>query len=532
MAKKFLTGIDMSAEIDLNQNELRQARVHNLATAPSNPVKGQIYFNTANNRFYVWNGTAWDTWGTGDGTITGISSTAPIKVNNGTAAVTSGSVAITHDDSGVTANTYGTTSTSALTPAFGATFAVPGFTVNAKGHVTAAGSHTVKMPSSTATSSAAGLMSAADKSKLDGLTSTMQFKGTLGTDSTATYYGTGANALPAAADSNKGWTVKVIADVTSPVSAKNGDTLISDGSAWILIPSGDEPSGTVTSIAVGTGLTASPSPITSSGTISHSTSAGYKHVPDGGSANQYLEYGGSAGTAAWETPITNLSASGATSSTNLITAKAVADAIAASQAGTITPEQISRTSFTIASGSSTGSSSALPSGSVVYSVCEMQGSSGVVTDWSFSNNVVTATLASNASSAVTVNVLYYSGGTIASTAQADYVIDMGTDNYWTWRKWNSGWAEAWGHFDTTFPAGTTNNRYGNLPKVSGSTQLFVYDPVINANVWMESTASATVQFTEASVTRDQWTVYIQTTAGSGDKNTWIYLHLIGRWQTL
>ena len=42
--------------------------------------------------------------------------------------------------------------------------------------------------------------------------------------------------------------------------------IISNGSAWVVIPSGDEPSGTVTSVATGTGL--SGGPITTSGTIS------------------------------------------------------------------------------------------------------------------------------------------------------------------------------------------------------------------------------------------------------------------------
>ena len=75
--------------------------------------------------------------------------------------------------------------------------------------------------------------------------------------------------MPAAASENKGHTYKVItnhsADNKSP-ACKAGDMIISNGSAWVVIPSGDEPSGTVTSIATGTGL--SGGPITSSGTIS------------------------------------------------------------------------------------------------------------------------------------------------------------------------------------------------------------------------------------------------------------------------
>ena len=71
-----------------------------------------------------------------------------------------------HATSGVTAETYGTNSTTALTPGFGSTFSVPGFAVNRYGHVTSASSHTVKIPNTAATTSAAGLMSAADKTLL------------------------------------------------------------------------------------------------------------------------------------------------------------------------------------------------------------------------------------------------------------------------------------------------------------------------------------------------------------------------------
>lgn len=93
----------------------------------------------------------------------------------------------------------------------------------------------------------------------------MSFKGSVGTGGTIT-------SLPAAAAANEGFTYKVITALSTPVTAKVGDTVISSGSEWIVIPSGDEPSGTVTSVglanATNGGLTISGSPVTSNGTIS------------------------------------------------------------------------------------------------------------------------------------------------------------------------------------------------------------------------------------------------------------------------
>lgn len=53
MAKRFLTSLDLS------KNQILNVAVHNLATAPSSPVYGQLYFNTITNRMYFYDGSNW-----------------------------------------------------------------------------------------------------------------------------------------------------------------------------------------------------------------------------------------------------------------------------------------------------------------------------------------------------------------------------------------------------------------------------------------------------------------------------------------
>jgi cytoskeletal protein CcmA (bactofilin family) len=68
MAKKFLT------PIDLNKLELQNAAIQNLATAPSSPSTGQVYYDTVDGNIKVWKGSAWESVGSSQTASAGVTS--------------------------------------------------------------------------------------------------------------------------------------------------------------------------------------------------------------------------------------------------------------------------------------------------------------------------------------------------------------------------------------------------------------------------------------------------------------------------
>lgn len=48
-------------DLDLLQNEVQNAVVHQLMSPPDNPVEGQIYYNLSDKSLYIYDGTIWKT---------------------------------------------------------------------------------------------------------------------------------------------------------------------------------------------------------------------------------------------------------------------------------------------------------------------------------------------------------------------------------------------------------------------------------------------------------------------------------------
>lgn len=88
MAIKFLNNIDLQGSLDLNSNELIDARLKNASSNPSGASAGQIYYNTNDNAIRVYNGSTWTNLSTASGDITGVTAGSGLTGGGNSGAVT------------------------------------------------------------------------------------------------------------------------------------------------------------------------------------------------------------------------------------------------------------------------------------------------------------------------------------------------------------------------------------------------------------------------------------------------------------
>lgn len=138
MARLFVTGIN------LNKNELQNARIHNLSSAPSNPVAGQIYFDTTVNVLFFYNGTDF---------VPASGSTEVIQDVIGSSVIGGTGLTAAYDDAGTGHTTIDLDNTAVNAGNYGTTAAkTASFTVDAQGRLTAANEQDIQITTSQVTS--------------------------------------------------------------------------------------------------------------------------------------------------------------------------------------------------------------------------------------------------------------------------------------------------------------------------------------------------------------------------------------------
>jgi len=97
--------IPFQSPVDMTKNEIQNVLLHKLASAPGTPVAGQVYYNTTDNKGYLYDGTKWVAWldaaSIGGGDVSG-----PSTATDGNIVVFDGASGKTIKDSGKKPSDY------------------------------------------------------------------------------------------------------------------------------------------------------------------------------------------------------------------------------------------------------------------------------------------------------------------------------------------------------------------------------------------------------------------------------------------
>lgn len=106
------------SNLDLNRNELQNAVLQNLGTAPAGAT-GQVYYDTANSKVYVYNGSSWQALSSTTGTVTSVGLALPnIFTTTNTPITSSGTISASLATQNANVIFAGPTTGAAAAPAF------------------------------------------------------------------------------------------------------------------------------------------------------------------------------------------------------------------------------------------------------------------------------------------------------------------------------------------------------------------------------------------------------------------------------
>jgi len=256
MAVKFLNNLD------LTKNELQNAALQNLGSAPGSPVSGQIYFDTTLDKVRVWDGAAWLNIPDGTGAndfLTGLS------FATGTGILT----ATVSNQANVTVDLDGRYAVPGDIPSVGnGTLTVQGtgvlggtgtFTANQAGNTTISVTHDTVSRTDTTSAVSSNTFTSVDSvtSTAEGHITALNLKTVTvpaGTDTNTTYELFGVGSTNGTAGIQLDGSDATLDNV---LIVGAGTTSVTRSGNTLTVTSNDQFDGTVTSVTAGTGMTQS-----------------------------------------------------------------------------------------------------------------------------------------------------------------------------------------------------------------------------------------------------------------------------------